>query len=407
MSNKTELNRVIRLPMLIFYGVGVTVGAGIFALSGEVIAISGNLAPWSFFLAAVIAGLTAVSYSVLSSNAPRAAGEAWYVQQAFGQLAGVLVGLLLTTSAVLSSAAISVAFANYLSELVSVPSSVLIVLVLLTVAWVSWRGIRETVIFAALITSIEVGALIVVISVGLPQVVQGEVLEKTFDIGSGGAEYTAIAAGAVLAFFAFIGFEDIVNMGEEATNAKQNLPIAIVSTLLITLVVYVLVSIVCVAVADRAGLLNSDAPLSFVFEEYTGLDPWAISLCAAIAMVNGILVQVVMSSRVLYGLSRSGSLPAIFGEVGEKNRTPTFSIVLVSMLVLILALSFDLANLAIFSSVALLMVFCAVNASLCWRGWRRDDALFRRWFVWGILSLSACASLLLWQLWSSLVGLVH
>jgi len=280
----SKLDRVISLPMLIFYGVGVTVGAGIFALSGEIIGISGDLAPYSFLLAALIAGFTAVSYSLLSRESPRAAGEAWFVRQAFGERASVLVGLMLVVSALFSSAAITVSFSNYISEIIALPKQVLMLMVLLLLALVAWKGVKETVFFAAVITLIEVGALLVVVVVGMPQVASSQTLQTVLTPDLSGAGLPMIFSGAVVAFFAFIGFEDIVNMGEETINAERNLPIAILVTLFFTLLIYTLVSLVCVAVADRDAFLNSNAPLAYVFEAATGRDAWAISVCAAVAV---------------------------------------------------------------------------------------------------------------------------
>jgi len=398
-----SLNRVISLPMLIFYGVGVTIGAGIFALSGEVIAIGGDAAPWSFIVAGLIAALTAVSYAVLSSDQPRAAGEAWYVSAAFGPLAGVSVGMLLVLTAVFSSAAIAVSFANYMNELFSVSKSFLIVLVIVSISVVAWKGIRETVIFAALITCIEVGALLIVIVVGFPAVMAHDGLATALSPSVGIENLPLVLSGAVVAFFAFIGFEDIVNMGEETINAERNLPIAIIATLVITLLIYVLVSIVCISVSDRATFLQSDAPLAFVYEISTGRNSWGISLCAAIAMINGVLVQVVMSSRVLYGLSKSGSLPSWLGTLSQKTRTPVVAIVGVSTLILVFALSLSLVNLAVFSSSILLVIFCTVNLSLWKSGRRKDSPQYRRWSWWGLFAFLACFLLLCWQLWAGLM----
>lgn len=397
----SKLNRVISLPMLVFYGVGVTVGAGIFALSGEIIGISGDFAPYSFLLAALIAGFTAVSYSLLSREAPRAAGEAWFVQQAFGQKASVLVGLMLVVSAIFSSAAITVSFSNYIIDIIALPKQLLMVMVLVSLSLVAWKGVKETVYFAAVITLIEVGALLVVITVGMPQVVSSQTIDTIIAPSIGTAGLPMIFSGAVVAFFAFIGFEDIVNMGEETIDAERNLPIAILVTLFFTLLIYTLVSIVCVAVPDRAAFLESTAPLAYVYESATGKNAWAISVCAAVAMVNGILVQIVMSSRVLYGLASSGSLPRFLGRVDPRTKTPAIAISLVTLLVLVLSLSLRLVNLAVYSSIVLLVVFSIVNLSLYRRASVDANSRFKRWKYWGLLSFLACVSLLAWQLFNS------
>lgn len=401
------LKRAISLPMLIFYGIGVTIGAGIFALSGEVIAVSGNLAPWSFVVAGIIAGLTAVSYALFSGEQPRAAGEAWFVTQAFGQYVGTAVGLLLVLTAIFSSAAIAVSFSRYMSLLIPVPDTVLTLFILITITGIACKGIKETVIFAALVTCIEVGALIAVVLVGFPDVIDMPDLHQVLLPHPAEWDGAVVLTGAVVAFFAFIGFEDIVNMGEESINAERNLPIAIITTLLITLAIYVLIAIVCIAVPNRSGFLAASAPLAFVFEQATGYNPWAISLCAAIAMVNGILVQLVMSSRVLFGLARSGALPSVLGSVHPTTQTPIIAIVLLSVTIVLLAVSFSLLKLATYSSTLLLGVFCTVNLALWYQGRKNPTSRFGRWSWWGLLSFFACLLLLAWQLWQSVTPTTH
>ncbi len=405
--NKNELSRSVSLPFLVFYGIGVTVGAGIFALSGEVVALAGQYATWSFLIAGVIAGLTAVSYSVLSSKEARAAGEAWYVAQVFGRLAGVLVGLLLVLTAIFSSAAIAVAFANYTSTLIGVPLHWLIVAVLSITTLVALKGIRETVIFSAVVTLIEVGALLVIIAVGMPSINEITTENLLFPMPTDQSHLAIVLSGALLAFFAFIGFEDIVNMGDEAINAKRNLPIAIMCTLVITLVIYLLVALVCVAMPDRQALISSSAPLAYVFEINTGRNAGAITLCAAIAMINGILVQLVMASRVLFGLARDSSLPAPLAYVHEQTRTPVIAIAVVSILVILCSLSFSLVGLARYSSIVLLSVFAMVNLSLALRARQIDSGISRYWQIWGWLAFLSCIGLIGWQLLSGYVSGGH
>jgi len=406
-TNTTSLNRVITLPMLIFYGVGVTVGAGIFALSGEVVGLAGNQAPLAFLIAAIIAGITAVSYAVQSKDAPKAAGEALYIRLAFGNTLSVGVGLLLVVSAIFSSAAIAVSFSNYMQHMLPIPASALILMSITLITFVACKGIKETVVFAAIITLIEVGALLAVIVVGLPQVIDSQSIVATLMPEGNFAAMAPILSGAVIAFFAFIGFEDIVNMGEETVQANRNLPIAIMATLGITLLIYLLVSIVCVFIPDRAAFLSSTAPLAYVFESSTGYNPWIISFCAAIAMINGILVQIVMSSRVLYGLAQANSLPSILGTVNTRTQTPVTAILLVAVLVGLLALTFSLVHLATYSSVVLLIVFSAVNLALWKRGKSDPKSSFARWSNWGFMGFIACFSLLAWQIFNTSSSVLH
>jgi len=401
------LHRTVSLPFLVFYGVGVTVGAGIFALSGEVVAMAGDFATWSFLLAGAAAGLTAVSYSVLSSDEARAAGEAWYVSQAFGKFVGTMVGLLLVLTAIFSSAAITVSFSNYAATVVDLPIRTLSAIVLGVTALVALKGIRETVIFSALITTIEVGVLLVIVFVGFPSVEFLHERNLLFPIPSSSDQLATVFSGAVLAFFAFIGFEDIVNMGDETIDAKRNLPIAILCTLAITMVVYVLIVLVCVSAPDRQAFLQSGAPLAYIFEANTNSDSRVIAICAAIAMINGILVQIVMSSRVLFGLSREAALPRWFSYVHDRTRTPVIAILFVVAIITVMALTFSLVSLATYSSLVLLAVFCMVNLSLWVRGRRSTNPSLVRWRYLGLFSFMVCMGLIIWQLWSGAFASGH
>ncbi len=123
------------------------------------------------------------------------------------------------------------------------------------------------------------------------------------------AGWNGVLAGAFLAFFAFIGFEDIVNMAEETREAKAVVPRAVILTLVISVAIYALIAAVAAAYPDRAGLIASKAPLALMFEGFTGLSGTTIAAMASIAMVNGILVQIVMASRVLYGMAKEGMAP--------------------------------------------------------------------------------------------------
>ncbi len=171
-------------------------------------------------------------------------------------------------------------------------------------------------------------------------------------------------AGAFLAFFAYIGFEDIVNMAEETKDPHWAIPAAIGWTLGISVTLYGLVAAVAVAFPDRQALVASDAPLALLFERSTGYPAAPIAAMASIAMINGILVQIVMASRVLYGMAREGMIPAALGRLDEKRATPTLAIALITATILALALFVPFLRLASLTSFIMLLIFATVNASL-------------------------------------------
>ena len=367
MAREASLKRVLSMPMLVLYGLGTTIGAGIYALIGEVAASAGTYAPLSFLVAALLAGLSGLSFAELGARFPVSAGEARYVREGLGSSAlALLVGLMVVASGVVSAAAVTNGFAGYFGELTGAPrvlgvTGVVILMGVLT-AW----GIGQSVGIAAVLTLVEAGGLVLVIwaawgAFEAPLPGTGAVLPPFESAAWGG-----IFLGSFLAFFAFIGFEDMVNVAEEVKDVTRVLPRAIVITLGVTVVLYVALALVAVRSVPVAELAASGAPLALVYERATGGAPTAISLIAVLATVNGALIQVVMAARVLYGLARQGALPAILGKVNARTRTPWLATAMVSGLVLVLALAFRTAPLAQATSLIVLMIFALVNLAL-WR----------------------------------------
>jgi amino acid transporter len=396
---KPGLRRVLSLPWLVFYGVGVTVGAGIFALIGDIIGLAGDHAPWSFAVAGVVAGFTALSFAALSSAYPRAAGEVIYVKEGLGPLAGRVVGYALLLSALMAGAVISLAFAGYVASFSGLPDWAALVGVLLLLAGVAAAGVKESVAAAALVTALEVGTLLVVIAAGLPSAVESGALWRVLAPPAEAAQWSAVLAGGFLAFFAFIGFENIVNMAEEAEDATRIIPKAVLLTLLISVAIYALAAAVAASYADRAALVASKAPLAVLFEGETGRPGGIIAAMASIAMVNGILVQIVMASRVLYGMAGEGMMPGLLGRVHPRRQTPIIAIMLFTALIGILALSVPLVRLAEMTSFVILAIFTLVNASLFLIG-RRPHAppSLRRWRWAGLAGALISLGLILSEL---------
>lgn len=390
-----QLRRVLSLPWLVFYGVGVTVGAGIFALIAEIVAIAGDHAPLAFLIAGVVAAFTGLSYAVLANAYPRAAGEAIFVRHGLGDLAGRIVGYGVVAVAITSSAVIGLAFARYVQSFTGLPEPLSLVAVLIVLGAVAAAGVRESVGFAALITVLEAGTLLVVIAAGLPVVMDSPRLGDVLSLPVTWAPWTAVFAGAFVAFFAFIGFEDIENMAEETRDAARAVPLAIMLTLAISVAIYALVALVAAAYPDRDGLTASKAPLADLFAAVTGTSGTPIAVMASIAMVNGILVQVVMASRVIYGMAREGMMPGRLGRLHAVRQTPVRAILLVIAATALLGLFVPLLQLAELTSLVMLIVFATVNLSLFLIG-RRAGATPRliRWRYWGLLGAAVSLALI-------------
>jgi basic amino acid/polyamine antiporter, APA family len=388
------LRRVLSLPWLVFYGVGVTIGAGIFALIAEIVGIAGDHAALAFLVAGLVAGFTGFSYAVLAGAYPRAAGEAVFVKTGIGDWAGRIVGYGVVAVAITSSAVIGLAFARYVASFSGIPEPLSLVLILVLLSGVAIAGVRESVAFAALITVLEAGTLIVVIVAGTPMALSSEFLPRVFSVPTEWSAWSAIFGGAFVAFFAFIGFEDIENMAEETQDAARVIPLAIVLTLVISVAIYGLVAVVAASYPDRAALVASKAPLADLFSAVTGWPGAPVAVMASIAMVNGILVQIVMASRVIYGMSREAMVPAWLGSLHAGRQTPVRAILLIALATALLGLFVPLLRLAELTSLTMLLIFATVNLSLFLIG-RRDGApeKLRRWRYWGLFGAAVSLGL--------------
>ncbi|MEN8178971.1 MAG: amino acid permease, partial [Pseudomonadota bacterium] len=367
MQNQTTLKRSLSLPLVVLYGLGTTIGAGIYALLGEVARNAGMQSPWAFLIASLIASFTALSFAEMVSRFPRSAGEALYVRKGLGlsQLA-TLVGLLVVLAGCVSSATLINGFIGYLAEFVVMPPDLVILLLGLSLGLLAAWGIAESVLLAAVFTLLEIGGLLLVIWSAREGF--GEIPAQLPHLMPGWdpAAWYGIFGASLLAFYAFLGFEDMVNVAEEVKNVRRVLPLGIILTLLITALLYVFLSLSAVLTVPPHELGSSQAPLSLVYERNTGRSSTAISSIALFAIINGALIQLIMASRVLYGLANQASLPAALAYVHPRTRTPLLATALVTALIIPLALWFPLAKLAESTSIITLIIFTLVNLAL-WR----------------------------------------
>jgi basic amino acid/polyamine antiporter, APA family len=361
------LKRALGLPLTVLYGLGTTIGAGIFALVGKVAGEAGMLAPLAFFLASAFAAVSAFSFAELSSRLPKSAGEALYVREGFGWVGlARLVGLAVAAAGIISAAAIAKASVGYLAVFVPLPPALGIAGVVLLLGLLATWGILESVAAAALFTLVETGGLVLVIGLGIGDIgAYPERLSAALAVPDGLA-WSGVMAGAFLAFYAFLGFEDMVNVAEEIKGVERTLPRAILLTLALTTVLYVALALVAVSTLTPAALAASTAPLADLYQALTGRTPLLISAVAVFAILNGALIQMIMASRVLYGLAEQGLLPQALSWVHPVTRTPLPATALVVAGILALALLFPIEGLAATTSAVMLLIFACVNAAL-WR----------------------------------------
>lgn len=362
----TGLRRSLTLPLLTFYGLGNILGAGIYVLIGKVAGYAGMLTPLSFLLASLVAAFTAISYAELSARFPLSAGEAVYVHRATGfRWLGMGVGLSIALAGVVSAAAIANGFVGYLQVFVAVSDWLAIVLLIIILAGLAAWGITESVAFAGLLTLVELVGLALIITVGGPALVEVPARLPELLPPSDLSLWPGILFGAFLAFYAYLGFEDMVNVAEEVTEPQRNMPRGIFIALVVSTVLYILVALVAVMNVSPGQLQQSSAPLALVYTAATGGGPEIISLISIFAVVNGALIQLIMSTRILYGMSSQGWLPAFLARLHPRTQTPLLSTMLVATMLMILALWLPLEALARITSALLLGVFVLTNLSLC------------------------------------------
>ncbi len=359
------LKRSISLPLIVLYGLGTTIGGGIYALVGELAGTAGYLAPASFLIASLLAFLTALSFAELCGRYPRAAGEAVYVMEGFSSKnLSFITGLLVIFAGIVSSAALANAFVGYFNEFIVLDRLLVIIGITLILGSIAAWGISESLIIAGVVTLVEIGGLLMIVFLGRDSLMlfpeNFTQLVPPLDFSGWGG----MLGGTLLAFYAFIGFEDMVNVAEEVRDVKRTLPLAIIITIGVTTVLYLLIMVVAILSLPAADLAGSQAPLALLFEHYTGRDAVTISLIGMFAIINGSLIQIIMASRVIYGLSSSGQLPGFLSKVNRVTRTPLIATTLVTFMVMILALIGELATLAEITSLILLIVFSLINLAL-------------------------------------------
>lgn len=358
------LRRRLGLPLLVLYGTGVTVGAGIYVLIGAIAGHAGTYSSWAFALAAGVMALTAASYAELATRYPVSAGEAAYVRAAFNsRLLSMAVGSLRLAIGIISAAAVTLGGAGYISQLITLPTPTIVVAIVTTLGVVAAWGIFESVMLAGFLTLIETGGLVWIITSAAHSGISFSAALFTPPPLNAGA-FSGITFAGLLAFFSFVGFEDLANVVEEAKSPQRNIPWAMALTLLITTVLYVLIAAISVTAVPPSVLATSTAPLSLVFGTVAGIGPTTFSLIAIVSTLNTVLAQMTMTARVVYGMAQQGDLPGIAGRVHSRTGTPLIATGTVMLAVAALALTFPLEPLAESTSLATLSMFAFVNLTL-------------------------------------------
>jgi amino acid transporter len=369
MSEQGELKRAVGPVQLMLYGIGSMLGAGIYGLVGKAAGVMGS-AIWIAFLVSMIAALlTGISYASIASRYPRAAGAAYAAHRAYGSsLVSYVVGLTVVFSGLSSIATQSKVVAVNLLEIMplALPVSVVAVAFLLVVAGVVFRGIRESLWFNAVCTAVEASGLLFVIAIGARYWGSANLLElPSATSGVDAATGLLVMQGAVLTFFSFIGFEDMINVAEEVKNPRRNMPLAVLGAMIIVSLIYMAISVTAVSVVPWRELEAAPGPLTEVVRRAA---PWfphiGFTFITIFAVANTALVNYVMGSRLLYGMARQGLAPSALGRVHARRQTPHVAILVLLLVVIGLSFLGDISQLAAATVILLLVVFTLLNIAL-------------------------------------------
>ncbi len=349
------------LFQLTMYGIGLTLGAGIYVLIGEAAGFAGNSMWISFLLATIVAIFAGLSYAELSALFPKAAAEYVFVKNAFkNNFIAFIIGWLTAITSIITAATVALGFGGYFTEFVGIPIILSAILLLGVLSFVNFIGIRQSAWMNTIFALITAGGLGLIIFLG---VTFGSAESVDYLEAPNGT--TGIVLAFILIFFAFIGFEDMANVAEEVKRPQKTLPRAIILCILITGVIYVLVSLSSVRILNWEELGQSTAPLADVAFKALGMEgKITLSIIALFATASTVLITLVAGARILYGMARNGSLPFLLGKIHSKTKTPWIAVI--GIFVASIAFSFIgdiviVANIAVF---AIVVTFAMVNLSV-------------------------------------------
>lgn len=356
-DKSTGLQRSLSLWQLTASGVGIVIGAGIYVLVGEAAHAAGAALWLSFAIAAILAGLTALTYCELAGMFPSAGVEFEWTSRAFNPFAGFLAGWMMAVTYVVAAAAVALGFAHYLQQFVSIDERLTAVTLLMTLTAVVAAGIERSIWLSILLAVVQLSGLILVIIAGAPHIGERSLVE--------GATTGGVFSGAALVFFAFIGFDDIATLSEETRDAATTVPRALMLTLAISGGLYVLVGLSAVSAVAPDVLGTSARPLAAVIENDWGSRASDIvAVIALAATFNTTLLVLTAASRLLYAMARAGALPAPLAKVSARGQAPQIAAVVALAGAVPFAASGGLGLVASVTDFAVYSTFVAVNVSV-------------------------------------------
>lgn len=355
-----RLRRELGLLSTTLYGIGVILGAGIYALISVGAGFAGNMLWLSFLISAIMAMFTGLSYAELSSIFPKEAAEYNYTRKAFRRESlSFLIGWVLAIGTVVAASTVALGFGGYFHSITGVEPRMAALGLIVVMSALNYYGIKESARFNNLSTSLEMIGLIIVIAAGF---LAGPIAPvDLMEMPPGG--FAGIVSAISIVFFAFIGFENVANISEEVKDSKKTVPRALIIALAISTILYVLVAIAAVSEVGWEALSNSNAPLTLVVSGALGQYSGILSYIALFATANTVLMFLIAPSRILYGMAGGSSLPGQFSKIGSRG-TPYLSVALVGLAAAILAFFLDITTVAQLADLAVFIAYLFVNASL-------------------------------------------
>lgn len=352
------LKRTLGLAMLTFYGTGMILGAGIYSIIGQAAGIAGESLWQGFLLAGIAALLTALSYAELSTMYPIAGGEYIYIRKAFSNQRwfAATIGILVVFAGCASAATVALAFSSYLQHFITAPRLAVAAILLILFTGINIIGIKQSTWTNAVFTLIEAAGLALFIWLGWQQPEFGTALLTTPTL--------ATVSSAALIIFAFLGFENIVSLAEETKEPEKNIPRAILLSLFISTVLYILVSLAAVALMPTEELAQTESAILDASLKSSRSLAGVLGGIALFSTANTVLIALVTASRILYGISKDRSLPKVLSTTREKQKTPWVAALVALAAALLLVTIGKVERLASIASFATMIAFIAVNATL-------------------------------------------
>lgn len=364
-GQEAKLKRSVSLFSITMYGIGNILGAGIYALIGTVVGKTGTFSWMAFIIAAFTGGLTGLSYAELSTMFPESAAEYVYAEKAFNKRAiSFILGWIIIYTGFFSAATVAMSFASYMADIFGLSSYFILlafaIALVVVLSLVNYIGIKESTWTNVIFTLIEAFGLVFIIVLGIPKL--GTVNYFTMPSGNGPI---ALFSSVSLIFFAYIGFEDIANISEEVKNPGKNLSRSLIISLVVTTVLYCLVSISIVGILPYDEIAASGAPLRVVAIAAIGpVGGWILSIIALFATANTVLIILMVTSRMIFGMARDKALPVSLARVSGTRKTPTFAVFITMAVTAGLMFFGNIEIVAEASVFGVLVIFFIVNLSL-------------------------------------------